>query len=330
MSIEIIVDPEIEALIPSLKDGEQSKLRESIDIEGCRDPLVVWKGRNILLDGHNRYAICRELGTPFKAIELAFQDKDHAMLWVLKNQLGRRNLSDFQFKLLVGQEYELEKKLTPNSHGTNQYSEVKAQNEPQPKSTAEKLAEEHGISRETVKRSADLYKAVEAVKEIAPDVAQKLESEEIKTSDKAINAVGKVLQKGTPEQKETVTSELKEDFKKATDTAKEILSPRKIPEQMVDPVQAVREWEEGLRAKSDMPAIPKYITDLLDFKEIKAMLEELSCPCCGAPAAGKLVWKCCGSTLDDAIEKVETKVDKRFDELNAASKARREAAVGRS
>jgi hypothetical protein len=103
-----------------------------------------------------------------------------------------------------------------------------------------------------------------------------------------------------------------------------------VGQQQVNPVQAVQEWADDLQTKSDMPAIPKYITDLLDFKEIKSMLEELSCPCCGAPAAGKLVWKCCGSTLDDAIEKAEAKVDKRFDEINAASRARREAAAGRS
>ena len=121
-----------------------------------------------------------------------------------------------------------------------------------------------------------------------------------------------------------------EDLKKATETANEIVTPPKVSEQVVDPVQAVQEWAEELQAKSEMPAIPKYLTDLLDFKEIKAMLEELSCPCCGKPAAGNLVWKCCGSTLDVAIEKAEAKVDKRFDELNAASKSRREAVAGRS
>ena len=55
----ITIDPEIEALIPSLKYDEQSKLRESIKEEGCRDPLVIWKDHNILLDGHNRHAICQ-------------------------------------------------------------------------------------------------------------------------------------------------------------------------------------------------------------------------------------------------------------------------------
>ena len=53
----------------------------------------------------------------------------------------------YQFKLLVGQEYELEKKLTPpNPKGRNQYSEVRPQNGGQPK-TADRLAKEQGVMR---------------------------------------------------------------------------------------------------------------------------------------------------------------------------------------
>lgn len=139
------------------------------------------------------------------------------MLWILKNQLGRRNLSDFQFKLLVGQEYELEhriegrpKKEEPIAEKLGQSDQVKS-----PGETRDRLAQEHNISPKTVQRSHELYKTFQAVKEVAPEVARKLESEEIKTSDKAINAVGKVLRKGTPEQKEQVISEVKFDFKKA-------------------------------------------------------------------------------------------------------------------
>lgn len=172
----ITIDPEIEALIPSLKYDEQSKLRESIKVEGCRDPLVIWKDHNILLDGHNRHAICQELDIQFKTVELEFPDKDHAKLWVLKNQLGRRNLSDFQFKLLVGQEYELEKKLHGGDRKSEEFQESIRQSDGM-KETAERLAAEHNISPRTVKRSADLYKTVEAIKEVAPEVAQKLASE---------------------------------------------------------------------------------------------------------------------------------------------------------
>jgi hypothetical protein len=78
-----------------------------------------------------------------------------------------------------------------------------------------------------------------------------------------------------------------------------------------------------MQAKADKPAIPKYITDLLDFKGIRGTLEHLTCPCCGSPAAGNLIWKCCSSTLDEAIAKADAVVEKRFEEINAASRARR-------
>jgi len=108
----------------------------------------------------------------------------------------------------------------------------------------------------------------------------------------------------------------------------DIKGPQEEPIPSPDPMQVVQQLVDDLGVKADMPAIPKYLTDLLDFKEIRGMLEELTCPCCGMPATGNLVWKCCGSTLDDAIEKAEAAVDKRFEEINAASKARREAVGG--
>ena len=109
---KVDIDLEIQSLIPPLRPDELAKLRDSIKTEGCRDPLVLWKGHDVLLDGHNRYAICRELGKPFTVREMEFPNKDHAKLWIIKNQLGRRNLTDTQFNLMVGMEYELEKKVS--------------------------------------------------------------------------------------------------------------------------------------------------------------------------------------------------------------------------
>ena len=81
--------------------------------------------------------------------------------------LGRRNLSDFQFKLLVGQEYELEKKL----EGRPVTGKLRQSDAVVPERTSERIAKEHNISRATVERSANLYKTVEAIKEVAPKVA---------------------------------------------------------------------------------------------------------------------------------------------------------------
>ena len=51
---EIQIDPEFKSLIPPLSNDERSQLLANLLASGCRDPLVVWKGHNILLDGHNR------------------------------------------------------------------------------------------------------------------------------------------------------------------------------------------------------------------------------------------------------------------------------------
>ena len=323
----IFIDPEINALISSLKPDEFAKLRESIQNEGCRDPLVVWKGHDVLLDGHNRYAVCQELGKPFRVVELEFSDKDHAMLWILKNQLGRRNLSDFQFKLLLGREYELEKKV---AWGGDRKSDTFKENQvPQSEGddysteTAERLAKEHNVSRATVERSADLYKSTQAVKEVAPEVAEKLESEAIKAPLKDILAVGKALKKADPEQKERLVSEIKNDFNEAIETSKDIVIQSTPFDSASDPLEAVQQWAEEQEANVDLPAIPLIVTNVLDLKGIRSMLKDKTCPCCGVPAAGKLVWKCCGSTLNESIDVAESAAHRFFEEAEAKSRASR-------
>ena len=87
------VDPEFAALIPPLQANELAQLEANIVQDGCREPLSVWAGHNVLLDGHNRLTICNQHDLPFKTVEIAGLDnRDDAMLWIIANQMGRRNL----------------------------------------------------------------------------------------------------------------------------------------------------------------------------------------------------------------------------------------------
>ncbi len=90
------IDPEISVLIPALTPEEREGLRASIAAEGCRDPLVVWTDTGILLDGHNRLAICTDLGKPYNTVGMTFADRNAAKAWVIFNQLSRRNLNNYQ------------------------------------------------------------------------------------------------------------------------------------------------------------------------------------------------------------------------------------------
>ena len=95
----LTVDPEFRDLIPPLNEEELKLLEESLVADGCESPLIVWNG--VIVDGHNRYAICRKHEIPFAIQEKNFSSRDDAMLWMLRNQLGRRNLNSYQRVELV-------------------------------------------------------------------------------------------------------------------------------------------------------------------------------------------------------------------------------------
>ena len=96
---DLTVDPEFRDLIPPLNEEELKLLEASLVADGCESPLIVWNG--VIVDGHNRYAICRKHEIPFAIQEKDFSSRDDAMLWMLRNQLGRRNLNNYQRVELV-------------------------------------------------------------------------------------------------------------------------------------------------------------------------------------------------------------------------------------
>jgi ParB-like chromosome segregation protein Spo0J len=93
-----IVDAEFQALIDPLSGLELELLRQQIAKDGCLVPLVVWKtaDQRILVDGHNRLQICIDGGFRYNTVNLKFDTREHAKLWILEHQVGRRNLTDDQ------------------------------------------------------------------------------------------------------------------------------------------------------------------------------------------------------------------------------------------
>ena len=96
---DLRVDPEFRDLIPPLNEEELKLLEESLVADGCESPLIVWKG--VIIDGHNRYMICQKHDIPFSIQEKHFDTREEVMLWMLRNQLGRRNLNNYQRVELV-------------------------------------------------------------------------------------------------------------------------------------------------------------------------------------------------------------------------------------
>jgi len=87
------IDPEFKLLIPPLSEDEYRQLEQNIlSRRQCRDAIVLWDG--LIIDGHNRFYICVKHGIQFEIKELSFASRKDAKLWIVENQLGRRNLTD--------------------------------------------------------------------------------------------------------------------------------------------------------------------------------------------------------------------------------------------
>jgi hypothetical protein len=96
----ITIDDGLRAYIDPLTEDEFAALERSLLAEGCRDALVLWG--ELLVDGHNRYGICKTHGIPFKTVQNdAFKSMDDVHLWMIDNHLGRRSISDFQRGVLA-------------------------------------------------------------------------------------------------------------------------------------------------------------------------------------------------------------------------------------
>ena len=87
------IDPEFKSIIPPLTPEEREQLEQNIlTSRRCHDPIILWEGA--IIDGHNRFEICLKHGIEFQIHEIPLASRDEAKLWILENQLGRRNLSD--------------------------------------------------------------------------------------------------------------------------------------------------------------------------------------------------------------------------------------------
>jgi hypothetical protein len=166
---DIAIDEEFRDLIPPLSKDEKTRLEDSLASCGMLSPLIVWKheGQIILVDGHNRLELWKKRNGfdesfEFLTTELPFADREDAREWIIKNQLGRRNLSPEDFKILLGMLYSSRKKA---GFKGNQHTSGSGQNVHHQK-TAQQIAEEFNVSERTVRRAeADNKKAEELRKE---------------------------------------------------------------------------------------------------------------------------------------------------------------------
>ena len=164
----IIINEVLRAYIDPLTSNEYAALERSLLAEGCRDALVLWG--DVLIDGHNRYALCQKHGIDFKTIQnSSFDTLDDVMLWMIDNHLARRSVSDFQRGVLALRKKEIVASKVVPAVSAPEQGDAAGKPEPAPLSTREDIAKMARVSSNTISQIEKIQKTaapelVEAVR----------------------------------------------------------------------------------------------------------------------------------------------------------------------
>jgi hypothetical protein len=169
------IDTEFQNLIPPLSSEEKLQLEANLKEFGCLDPLIVWQGEDILLDGHNRYEICIREQIPYNIVEIDIVDREAALSWIANHQLGRRNITPEIASYLRGKRYlnlkgDRTGNLKQNSPKCKSCTSVESDGEDLAQSenlitsdAAKSLAQQYKVSVRTIKNDARFTDALDTL-----------------------------------------------------------------------------------------------------------------------------------------------------------------------
>ena len=185
------IKEEFKNLIPALSVEEFKQLEENCLAEGIRDAIITWHG--YIIDGHNRYEIATKNELQYESIEKSFDSEDDVKEWMIHNQFGRRNLSNYQRSVLAlelesvfserAKEKELEIKTTFHK---SEKSNIETVN------TVKEISKVANVSHDTIAK----VKVIQAT--ATPEVKAKLSTGEV-----SINQVYQDIKKEEKQQIKT-------------------------------------------------------------------------------------------------------------------------------
>ncbi len=111
----------LKSFLPFSNKDVYDNLKKDIKKNGIFDPIIFWtneNGDNLVLEGHTRIRIALELGwdtIPCQKVSNDFKSLDEIKLWMVKNQLNRRNLSTVERVMLAYNSKETIEKLAANN-----------------------------------------------------------------------------------------------------------------------------------------------------------------------------------------------------------------------
>jgi DNA modification methylase len=227
-------------LIPPLSNEEYKQLEANCLDEGIREPILTWN--NYIIDGHNRYNIAKQWNLEYDTESKNFSSEEAVKEWMILNQFGRRNLSNYQRSVLALQLEDV----------------FKAKAQERMLSGNPVLKSEQGRTIEKIGKVASVGKdTIAKVKKIQEKAPEEIKAK-LSTGEVSINAAYKEIKK----------EEKKEEKKIIIETTKEQrLNTNKIQAKIYNEncVDFLDRFTDG--SVDLLLTDPPYSTDIINVKE---------------------------------------------------------------
>ena len=189
------IKEEFKKLIPALTKEEFKQLEDNCMAEGIREKILTWNG--FIIDGHNRYEISQKWDLDFETENKHFDSEESVKEWMILNQFGRRNLSNYQRSVLA---LELEDVFSKKAKEKQKEAggAVRQKSDKAVIDTKKELSKVANVSHDTIAK----VKHIEA--KATPEVKAKLSTGEV-----SINAAYKDIKK---EEKKAELQQKKIDY----------------------------------------------------------------------------------------------------------------------
>ena len=257
---QLKIDPEFQSKIPPLQFEEEQQLEQNIIAEGrLLNPIITWDG--YILDGHTRYRILKKHGfIKFEVEEIQLANKYEALVWICKNQLGRRNLSPERKKFLLGKEYESTKLAVGAPLGSKHGIRKCGQNDHifTESRTCQRIASEHGVGEKTVRRAEKYSQGIDAAEEAVPGAQEEILTGRIKATDAQIAALPAIPKEERP----AILDDLRKEKGKRNENLLSRLKPERPPPKSAPP-------KPPEPPQNEEPAAPEPVTPSPPEEEIE-------------------------------------------------------------
>jgi hypothetical protein len=227
------VNPAFQSLIPLQSRGEYLALEQSIQEEGCRDPLTVWKDHNVVLDGHTRRELCLKHKKQVKVREVDLPDEKAAVEYILQVQRQRRNQTREAMSYFRGAEYNAVKR----AHGGDRRGRKPSGQSDHLLKTGTQLAEKYGVSDKTIRRDAVFAKVIDKIVEDygEPEVKRNLLGADVRLTQ----GTARVLLRMPEEERKKAVDQLieKGELPRAKKGTTGTRKPKEVAQSLVDRLQ---------------------------------------------------------------------------------------------